>query len=68
MRYFRGSDQRSHHSTTVAMVVCVQVGSLHMPSYSNEPSDTASHMDTVALHVIIMIFIGIATVSKESLL
>ena len=45
----------SHASTTASGMICAQVGSPHIPSYSNEPLDTASHLVTVALHVIIMI-------------
>ena len=41
--------------------------SLYISSYSNEPLDTASHLVTVAVHVIIMIDISIATVAKDSL-
>ena len=39
-----------------------------MSSYSNETMDTASHLVTVTVHVIIMIVISIATVAKGSLL
>ena len=39
-----------------------------MPSYINESWYKASHLVTVALHIIIMIIISIATVSKGSLL
>ena len=42
--------------------------SLYMSSYNNELLDTASHLVTVAVHVIIMIVISIATVAKDSLL
>ena len=37
-------------------------------SYRNEPLDTASHLVTVAVHVLITTVISIATVAKDSLL
>ena len=42
--------------------------SLYMSSYSNETLDTASHLVTVTVHVIIMIVISIATVANGPLL
>ena len=37
---------------------------LLISSYNNEPLDTASHLVTVDVHIIIMIDISIATVAK----
>ena len=62
IRASRGMNEKSYPLPIVAS----SVGSLNKPSHSNEPFDTASHLVTGAVHIIIMIDISIATVAQDS--
>ena len=61
-------DQQSYPSSTEVGLVKLWFSSLRVPSYLNEPLDTARHLVTVALHVIVMVVISIASVANSSLL